>query len=40
MSYAREAALYRLGYPMQRQIIDGNVWKVWAEPGYPLAPSM
>lgn len=32
-----EAALYRLGYPMQRQIIDGKAWKVWAEPGFPIA---
>jgi hypothetical protein len=32
-----EAALHRLGYPMQRQIIDGKVWKVWAEPGHPQA---
>ena len=32
-----EAALHRLGYPMQRQIIDGKVWRVWTEPGYPGA---
>jgi hypothetical protein len=30
-----EAELHRLGYPMQRQIINGKVWKTWAEPGFP-----
>ena len=30
-----EADLARLGYPMQRRIIDGKVWKTWAEPGFP-----
>ena len=30
-----EAELARLGYPMQRRIIDGKVWKTWAEPGFP-----
>ena len=34
-----EAELRRLGYPMQRQILDGKVWKFWAEPGYPAAPE-
>ena len=32
-----EAELHRLGYPMQRRVIDGKVWKVWAEPGFPGA---
>lgn len=34
-----EADLARLGYPMQRRIIDGKVWKVWAEPGFPGAQT-
>ena len=34
-----EADLARLGYPMQRQIIDGKVWKIWAEPGFPGAQT-
>jgi hypothetical protein len=33
-----EAALHRLGYPMQRQIIAGKGWKAWGEPGHPLIP--
>jgi hypothetical protein len=32
-----EAALHRLGYPMQRQIIDGKAWKSWGQPGHPGA---
>ena len=34
-----EAELHRLGYPMQRRIIDGKAWKVWAEPGFPGAQT-
>jgi hypothetical protein len=34
-----EAELHSLGYPMQRRIIDGKVWKVWAEPGFPGAQT-
>jgi hypothetical protein len=34
-----EADLARLGYPMQRRIIDGKVWKTWAEPGFPGAQT-
>jgi hypothetical protein len=34
-----EAALHRDGYPMQRQVIDGKAWKVWAEPGFPGAQT-
>ena len=34
-----EADLARLGYPMQRRIIDGKVWKIWAEPGFPGAQT-
>ena len=34
-----EAELHSLGYPMQRQIIDGKAWKVWAEPGFPGAQT-
>jgi hypothetical protein len=34
-----EAELHGLGYPMQRQIINGKVWKTWAEPGFPGAQT-
>jgi hypothetical protein len=30
-----EAALWRLGYTPIREPIEGNAWKLWAEPGYP-----
>jgi hypothetical protein len=32
-----EAALHRLGYPMQRIFLDGKWWRVWGEPGIPVA---
>jgi hypothetical protein len=34
-----EMVLHRLGYPMQRNVIDGKTWKVWAEPGHPYAAN-
>jgi hypothetical protein len=30
-----EAALWRMNYRPIRKMIDGKVWKAWAEPGYP-----
>jgi hypothetical protein len=34
-----EAEMDSLGYPMRRLIIDGKVWKTWAEPGFPGAQT-
>jgi hypothetical protein len=31
-----EPALWRRGYRPVRAMIDGKVWKLWAEPGFPL----
>ena len=32
-----EAALARRGFPMQRVFLEGKWWRVWGEPGIPVA---
>jgi hypothetical protein len=34
-----EPVLWRRGYSPVRTIIDGKVWKLWAEPDFPLERS-